>query len=275
MADTPPFALVALDLDGTALSADGTVSPRLKAAIAASLERGVQVILATGRMPQSATRYWLDLKLPPGPLIAFQGAMVVWQPDGRVEAKVNLPDAGARLTVQWALSHELLTQVYVGSELWVSREAARVRHYIEVNHIPALVRGAPDMTDWPEPPVKVLLQDEGARLDRLRGELEHLLRHEPVRVFKSQVDYLEVVHQAVGKSVGLAAAAKALGVDQSRVFAVGDAENDIDMLEWAGMGVAMGQAPARVKNAANAVTDSLDNDGCAKAIERWVLGDGA
>lgn len=266
---------MALDLDGTSVSADGAVSPRLKAAVAACLLRGVRVILATGRMPQSAARYWVELNLPPGPLIAYQGAMVVWQPDGRVEADVVLPDSGARLTVDWALSHDLLTQVYVGSELWVSREDPRVRRYIEVNHIAALVRGAPDLTDWPEPPVKILLQDDGDKLDRLRGELEELVRDEPVRVFKSQVDYLEIVHHRVGKSVGLAAAAQALGVKQSRVVAIGDAENDIDMLQWAGMGIAMGQAPERVKAAARFVTDSIDDDGCAKAIERWVLGSGA
>lgn len=247
------------------------MAPRLKRAIAECLKRDIRVILATGRMPQSADRFWVELGLPPGPLISYQGAMVVWVPEGRVEAKVTLPDEGARRAVEWALSHDLLTQVYVGTELWVSREDPRVRHYIDVNHIPAWVRGAHEITDWPEPPIKVLLQDDGVVLDHLRPELEALLKDEPIRVFKSQTDYLELVHSRVGKSVGLKAATDVLRISQQQVFAVGDAENDIDMLQWAGFGVAMGQAPQSVKDAADAVTATIEEDGAAQAIERWVL----
>lgn len=260
-----------LDLDGTALRTDGTVSERLKSAVGGCLDRGVRVILATGRMAQSAERFWNELNLPPGPLIAYQGAMVIWVPDERVAAKVTLPDEGARRAVEWALQRDLLTQVYVGTELWVSREDVRVRRYIDANHIPAWVRGETEMTEWPEPPIKILLQDESAVLDKVRQELQPIVAPYPIRLFKSQSDYLELVHKNVGKSVGLDVAAKALNVSPERVLAIGDAENDIDMLKWAGLGVAMGQAPADVRAAADWVTDSVDDDGAAKAIEHWVL----
>jgi Cof subfamily protein (haloacid dehalogenase superfamily) len=262
---------VALDLDGTALRRDGTISGRLKRAVARCQSQGTAVILATGRMPQSALRYWNELQLKPGPLVSYQGAMVSSVPDGRVLAKTALTDAAARLAVQWALERELLTQVYVGSELWVSREDPRVRQYIDANHIPAWVRGAVELTDWPEAPIKILLQDDSAVLDRLRPELEAQLAGQPVRVFKSQPDYLEVVHEKVGKAQGLQEVARILGVEQARVLAVGDAENDLDMLRWAGFGVAMGQAPDIVQQAADAITGTVDADGAAEAIERWVL----
>lgn len=271
MGDATSYALVALDLDGTAVRTDGTVSLRLKRAVSLCQERGIRVILATGRMPQSALRYWQDLGLSPGPLIAYQGALVMWVPNGQIVTRVGLPDDGARQAVDWAVSHGLLTQVYVGAELWVSREDARARHYIDVNHIPALVRSAKDITEWPEPPIKLLLQDREAVLDGLRGELETLLKPYPVRVFKSQADYLEVVSDRVGKSVGLQAVADLLQIPRNEVLAVGDAENDLDMLEWAGFGVAMGQAPAAVKSACDGVTASVDEDGAAVALERWVL----
>lgn len=260
-----------MDLDGTAVQPDGRVSPRLKEAVRGCLGRGIHVILATGRMVQSAARYWRELELQPGPLIAYQGAVVAMMPEGRIVAQVNLPEAGAKLAVTWALDHDLLTQVYVGPELWVSREDARVRNYIEVNHIPAWVRGPLELTEWPEPPIKILLQDQAAVLDDVRGDLEALVAAYPMRVFKSQADYLELVSNEVGKAVGLAAAARILGVDQHRVLAIGDAENDIDMLEWAGFSVAMGQAPEHVKSAADVVTERVDEDGAAHAIERWVL----
>lgn len=262
---------MALDLDGTAVRTDGTVSERLKRAIRECHKRNIRVILATGRMPQSALRYWQELDLSRGPLIAYQGALVMWVPDGEIVSRVALPDDAARTAVDWALRHGLLTQVYVGRELWVSREDARARRYIDANHIPALVRSPQEIVDWPEPPIKLLLQDQEAVLDRLRDDLQELMRSYPVRIFKSQADYLEVVSDRVGKSVGLEAAAALLEIPRERVVAIGDAENDLDMLEWAGFGVAMGQAPDAVKTSCDAVTGSVDEDGAALALERWVL----
>ncbi len=261
-----------MDLDGTTLQPDGRISDRLKAAVKRARQAGIHVILATGRMVKSAEPFWKELELSPGPLIAYQGAVVANMPSGEIVAHTLLPGDGAKLAVRWALDRELLTQVYVGSELWVSREDSRVRAYIEKNHIPAWVRDADEMLEWPEPPIKVLIQDEPEVLDRVRRELEPHLKDAPIRVFKSQPDYLELVHQDVGKAVGLRAAAEALQVPQAQVMAIGDAENDMDMLAWAGLGVAMGQAPEAVKQQANVVTGTIEQDGAAQAIERYALG---
>ncbi len=265
------YTLVALDLDGTAVRSDGDVSERLKEAVKECQRRHITVMLATGRMVQSAVPYWQALGLGEGPLVAYQGAVVAMMPEARIVEKTTLPQAGALAAVRWAIEIGLLTQVYVGQELWISREDPRARHYIEVNHIPGWVRGAHEIMDWPEPPIKVLLQDEGAVLDAIRGELEQVVAPYPIRVFKSQTDYLEIVHDAVGKAKGVAEAARLLGIERQHVLTVGDAENDLDMLEWAGMGVAMGQAPDVVKRAADAVTAAVDEDGAALALERFVL----
>lgn len=265
-------ALIALDLDGTTLQPDGRISDRLKEAVKRARQAGIHVILATGRMVKSAEPFWRELELSPGPLIAYQGAVVANMPSGEIVAHTLLPDGGAKLAVHWALERELLTQVYVGSELWVSREDPRVRAYIEKNHIPAWVRNGEEMLNWPEPPIKVLIQDEPEVLDRVRRELEPHLKDTPIRVFKSQPDYLELVHQDVGKAVGLKAASEALHIPRAAVMAIGDAENDMDMLAWAGLGVAMGQAPDEVKKAADVVTGGIAQDGAAQAIERYALG---
>ncbi len=176
----------------------------------------------------------------------------------------------------WALEQNLLAQVYVGSGLWVSQADSRVSQHIDPSHMSDVVRvrGPEALLGWPEAPIKVLLQGESAGLDRVRGELEALMRWEPVRLLRSHADFLELVHRYAGKSVGLQAAARALGIAQNRVLAIGDAETDVDMLEWAGFGVAMGQATESVKRAANAVTETVEQDGAARAIARWVLGFG-
>lgn len=228
-------------------------------------------MLATGRMVQSASPFWRDLGLRPGTLVAYQGAVVAKMPEEEILAKTLLPEDAAQHAVAWALQHAILTQVYIDRELWVSAEDSRVRHYVDAHHIPAWVRSGDELLEWPEPPIKILLQDEPTRLDQLRPALEAQLKGFPVRIFKSQPDFLEIVSGNVGKADGLSKAADALHIPQSQVMAIGDAENDIDMIQWAALGVAMGQAPAEVREAADRVTDSVDQDGAAKAIERWVL----
>ena len=271
LAISQKVALIALDLDGTAVQSTGEVSPRLQKAVSQALTQGVRVILATGRMVQSARPFWEALALPEGPLVAYQGAVVALMPSGSILSETTLPDKGARIAVKWALQRHLLVQVYINTELWVSREDERVRRYIDANHIPAWVRGENELTAWPDPPIKILLQDEPGVLDRIRQDLAALIEPFPIRVFKSQSDYLELVSNKVGKAFGLAAAAKQLGVSREQVMAIGDAENDMDMLAWAGIGVAMGQAPDAVKGSAKYVTDPVDEDGAAHAIERFVL----
>lgn len=199
-----PYGHVALDLDGTALQPDGTVSPALRAAVAACVERGIAVIVATGRMPQPAQYYWGALHLPPCPIIAYQGAMVIWMPDGRVESQIALPERAARRAVTWALEQNLLAQVYVGSELWVSQADSRVLQHIDPSHMSDVVRvrGPEALLDWPEAPIKVLLQGESAVLDRVRGELEGLMRWEPVRLLRSHADFFGTGPQAGGQIRG-------------------------------------------------------------------------
>ncbi|MCY0863418.1 MAG: Cof-type HAD-IIB family hydrolase [Sulfobacillus sp.] len=267
----PRIALIALDLDGTSVGPDGQLTPRLVAAVEKARAAGVRVILATGRMVQSAAPYWQALSLEPGPLVAYNGGVVAWMPEGEVRFKRTLPDTGARLMVNRALAAELLVQVYIGQELWVSREDARVRRYVEQHHIAAWVRNGEELLDWPEPPIKLLLQGEPDVLDGFRHLVQSEAEQHGIRVFKSQRDYLEMVPEGVGKGPALKVAADLLGIPQAQVMAIGDAENDVDMIRWAGLGVAMGQAPESVQSAADWVTLPLTEEGAAVAIERWVL----
>jgi hypothetical protein len=155
--------------------------------------------------------------------------------------------------------------------MWISREDSRARHYIESNHIPAWVRSGDEIFDWPQAPIKILLQADSTTLDQFRPVIEAHASDFNYRVFKSQQDYLEIVQQGVGKGPALQEVCQSLGIVSSQVMAIGDAENDIDMLRWCGFGVAMGQAPASVKRVARFVTDPIEEDGAALAIEKWVL----
>lgn len=272
MADKTHIAMIALDLDGTSVNTSGAISGRLIAAVERAAAQGIRVMLATGRMVQSARPFWLQLGLGQGPLIAYNGGQTVMMPEGTPLFATSLSDQAAKFVVTEALAYDLLAQVYVGDELWISREDIRARHYIETNHIPGWVRPAQDILEWPEPPIKILLQADPQILNQFRPILESRAQELGMRIFKSQADYLEVVREGVGKGPALKALAQRLNIPQEQVMAIGDAENDADMLAWAGWGVAMGQAPADVKSVARAVTKSVDEDGAALAIEKWALG---
>jgi HAD superfamily hydrolase (TIGR01484 family) len=185
--------LLVLDLDGTALQEDGSLSMELIEAVTRIQQTGVQVMLATGRMMRSAIPYWMQLSLGTGPLIAYNGSMVAEMPSERSWFSWHLNSDVARLVVSRALDSDILTQVYVGNELWLSREDERAQNYIAVNHIPGEVKIGRDILRWPAPPIKILLQDNPERLDRFREDITPEVLGLQGRLFKSQEDYFDIV----------------------------------------------------------------------------------
>lgn len=261
--------LLAVDLDGTVINAEGQVSVGVRQALKSAGDHGIRVMLATGRMGASARLYWQDLGLPAGPAVCYNGAAVIDLPGGAYWFWDTLSDTTARRVVQQALAGGYLTQVYVGDELWVSREDPRVRRYVASNHIPVWVRQGEELVNWPTPPIKILIQDEPSALARLRSAMEPWAKD--VRLVNSQRDYLEVLSKETGKGRALKKVAERLGLEPCQVAAVGDGENDADMLSWAGLGIAMGQGHPAAKAAANIVAPPIDQDGLATAIHRYVL----
>ena len=114
--------LIVLDVDGTVLTADGAVSHRVRESVRQALQKGIRVMLATGRMVQSARQIWEELGLPEGHLIAYNGAVIASMPDGAHRVVHHLPSDAAQWLVKEALRYDILTQVYVGKELWVSQK---------------------------------------------------------------------------------------------------------------------------------------------------------
>ena len=272
--EVEPVELVAIDLDGTAMQSGDVISDPVRAAIKAVQDQGVRVMLATGRMVQSAALYSQDLGLRDGPAICYNGAAVADLPDMHFWFRDTLPDEAARVLVRHLVDENYLVQVYVGLEIWASREDARVRRYVERNHVAAWVRGPNEIVAWPEPPIKVLVQDTPGRLAGLRMELEE--NGVPgMRLVESQSDYLEVLAEQSGKGRALAQVAGRLQIPRERVMAVGDGENDADMLAFAGLGVAMGQGHPAAKAAADLIAPPVEDDGLAWALLRLLQPSGS
>ncbi len=273
----PRIRLLALDLDGTVLGPALTIRPRVLHAVAEACDTGVIVVVATGRMYQSALPIARSLGLDT-PLICNQGAYV--REGSREDAAPGpllyhrpMRASVARDVIVWTRARGLdphlntddRLMMEIGDEgaadyerlLWVKAEFVP-------DHVKAVRRR----------PTKVLAVGPPGLAERVLEEArEEFLDRAQVTV--SHPEYLEWTAPGVHKGRALAWLARRLRVPRRQVMAVGDQLNDLEMLAMAGHGVAMGDAPEAVRAAARYVTAPFERDGVAVAIDALVLGRGS
>lgn len=262
-----PYRFLALDLDDTLLNEEGRISPRNRAAVRAAQARGVVVTLATGRMYRSARVFAEELGLVV-PLITYNGALVK-DNAGQVYLDRPLPLTAARIALNVAREHDIHVNLFLDDELYVDRDDEWTERYRKSSGVTP--RFVPDLADvLTRAPNKVLLIAEPERLHSLRPELTARLGSE-ARITSSKPTFLEIIHPEVSKRSGIEYLLAFFGLRPEEAIAVGDNYNDLEMLDLAGLGVAMGNAPPEVKAKADYVTASNIEDGVAQVIERFIL----
>ncbi|GAW29784.1 Cof-type HAD-IIB family hydrolase [Carboxydocella sp. ULO1] len=263
--------LIAIDLDDTLLRTDCTISPRAQAAIKAASARGVAVTLATGRMYRSARPYALELGLDL-PLITYQGALIKSGLSGEELWHCPLPPEMAAEIITLAREEGIHANIYLDDHLYVEKATAEAEAYSQLARVPYTVeedlRGR--ILASGQGPSKILLIAEPERLDQLAAALRPRWQGK-VQLAKSKDHYLEFTHPEASKGQALIALCRYLDLELKDAMAIGDSFNDLDMIELAGIGVAMGNAKPEVKAIADYVTLANDDDGVAEAIHRFVL----
>lgn len=260
--------LVALDLDDTLLDSRLQVAPECQEAILQVREMGVQVTLATGRMFRSALPYaqQLDINVP---LITYQGALVKNSGSGETLYYRPLPGEYTLPLLERVREVGYHCQLYLDDELYMEKLTAEGKQYASVAGVKPVIVDSLDGVLKKETTKMVIIHFDLQALDelekRLRDEFSHLY------ITRSKPAYLEVLHPEATKGKALAAVAEYFGVKQDEVMAVGDSYNDLKMIRWAGLGVAMANAPSAVRKEADYVTCSNDENGVAEALGRWVL----
>lgn len=268
---TVAVRLIALDMDGTLLNNALEITPHTRDVLREARARGVTVVLATGRMHCSARPYARALGLGDVPLVSYNGALVRMSESGRVLLHRPLAMTAARAIADYAEGRGFHLQVYVNDQYLVREDCEKARRYAQIAGIPPVVAGAPLAGAICARPTKMLLYEDEGILRQVALDLRALAgRH--VNLSFSYSYFLEIVRAGVSKAGALAWLAKRMGIDRSEIMAVGDSENDLEMLEYAGLGVAMGNASAEIRSRAGYVTLSNDEDGVATAVERLVLG---
>ncbi len=261
--------LIAVDLDHTLLNSKRVIAPEDMAAIKAARAMGVDLTVATGRMFPAALPYCLELDIDL-PVITYQGALVKTMLSHEELLHLRLDIDVAREVLRFAHARNLHLNVYNGDTLLVTEENELTERYRTVNRIPVIVE--PELKyrlDF-APTKLVIIENDGAVMDKLEAELR--LLYEPrYDISRSLPHLLEIGHPDATKSKALDFLANKLGIERREVMAIGDGLNDIDMLEWAGIGVAMGNSPDEVKAVADWVTSDNDHGGVARAIEKFIF----
>ncbi|NDL62123.1 Cof-type HAD-IIB family hydrolase [Acerihabitans arboris] len=265
------YRLVIFDLDGTILTPEKKLTPRFKRAVKHAVRLGVVIALASGRSLDSVLDVLRQLPLgdTPGYAIACNGALVWSRRPGRYVAKecleicdaLALSELGRRLGYACYMleNNHLLTDFPIapdaGGYLFSRLAVARL----------------PD--DWwvtPRRPPKMMFIEQKEKIDALPALIPpdiagryHFVRSEP--------NYYEVMKKGVHKGSACRTLAAYLGIPMAQVIAVGDEQNDKEMLLFAGVGVAMGNAAREIKSLADWVTDSNENEGAAKVLEHFII----
>lgn len=281
--------LIALDLDGTLLDSRGEVSARNRRALAAAREKGVAVALVTGRRFRDARPLALELGLDV-PVIAHNGALTKHARTLETVAAILMPRESAHACIRLGRAHgadALVSDDHLGAGVLVydhiSEGNEALAKYIAWSRrcvgeeAAAAIRCVPSLEDYLDhDPLHVAFSGNCAAIERLSVEMARELGADVklLLTLYSKQDFalLDILHPSVSKGAGLAAVAAEQNLSREEVMAVGDNLNDLEMLEYAGTGVRMGNAEPSLHGREDFhATATNDEDGVALAIERFVL----
>ena len=271
------YKLLALDLDGTLLNSDSEISEGNKEAIKDALNRNIKIIICSGRIFKGARIFarQVDLK---DPLIACNGALIKKTDTEKVLYDNPLSLEDSLKIVDICHEKDLYFHAYAGNVMYTERFDFNMSFYWNLNQ-KLQPRDRVDISivgDFSEMLCKnqmrvskfvVVSNDEGI-LSRARDKVAAI---NTVEVMSSKRGNFEVVNFGVNKGKALKYISDLLGIKREEIIAIGDNENDHSMIRFAGLGVAMGNAEEKIKEIADYITSSNDQDGVAEVIKRFIL----
>lgn len=265
--------LIALDMDGTVLTPAHEITEVVHAAITEAKRRGIKVVLTSGRPYIGMQRYIQHLGLNENEqyCISYNGALVQSALDGSCLAETTLGYSDYLRFEQLARDLGVHFQALDKYNLYTPNQniSRFTVHETEVTGIPLRYRAVEQMDQRLRFP-KLMMVDEPKKLDEAIASLPPAL-YQDYTLVKSSNHYLEILDKTANKGAAISKLAGMLNIASEETMAVGDHENDLSMLNWAGVGVAMGNAIDMVKQQANYHTTSNRDNGVAEAIQRFVF----
>lgn len=261
--------MIVSDLDGTLLDAAYRLSAANRQALREAAAQGVQVLLATGRMFRSAVRYAEEIGLN-SPIISYNGGMVQ-APDGTLLEASFLPPPVVAQVLGYVFQQGWHVQLYADDALFYAAPTTASRSYEQATRIQGMAVGqAGLLARTARVPKLLVVVADPSQTAAAMADLRQAFPDDIV-VMQSNPTYIEIVRPGVSKAAAMLEVARQRGIAAAEIMALGDSGNDISMLRAAGLGVAMGNAAAAVRQAADAVTGTVAEDGAAMAVRRYVL----
>ena len=262
------YKLLAMDLDGTLIGNDLLLSERVRRAVAAAEAAGVRAALATGRMFRATLPFAKALGITT-PAICYQGAMVHEIEGDGIIYQQAVPLDAARDAIAEAEARGLVALSYVNDWCYAGKDSPEAQFYARHSRIQPRFVG--ELLDWLDtPPTKLVIVSTAEQTDANVAHFREVFGNR-INVTKSYPLFTEIIHADVSKGRALARLAESLGIAREEVVAIGDNLNDLDMIQYAGLGIAMGNGAPAVRQAAGWVCPSQADDGVAVAIEERVL----
>ena len=268
------YEMIVLDLDGTLTNRDKVITPRTKAALMEAMEQGKKVVLASGRPTYGVMPLARELKLAEygGYILAYNGGVIMdCQTEELVFSRMLPVEANHRI-IELALKNRVDFLTYDGEVILTSNEEnpyAKIEsginhlrlHQLEIDEFFARV-------DFAVP--KFLFVDDGDYLASVEPKVKAALGKN-FRVYRSEPYFLEILPQGVDKAQSLERLLEVTGIKREEMIACGDGYNDLSMIKFAGLGVAMENGVLPVRKAADYITASNNEDGVGLVVEKFML----
>ncbi len=273
---TNDIRLIAMDMDGTLLNEEQLISKANQEALQAAVEKGVAIAICSGRLAGDSSLFALDAGLSTCRILSLNGAYCLDSPLGQAYHLQHMEDAAARQCIEVLSDYDITYACFQPGGATVIEGSALERKktwgtYHDREGAPKYRKGREALAETLDQGICKIVYVEDNDLAMLEEIRRRLLPIEGLDVTSSWSNNLELMPAGVCKGVAVRELAGRLGLQAENVMTLGDYDNDLSMIEYAGLGVAMGNASEAVKKAAQQITLSNHEDGVAEAIRRYVL----
>ncbi len=262
------YKLMAIDIDGTLLDKNSQIRQSTCDALKKMKDHGITVTFATGRFYPDAVYFAKMLKFS-CPMILLHGALIQSQ-DGKIIKKTELPPESVPVLIDIAKKEKVPFQIFHDNYLVIEKWSKWNDIYLSFSEIdPFVVTDISQYLKDQKSPFSFIFLGPEQRMAELRKVVEDRLSNS-IAIASAHPKLLEIIAPNVSKGRALKELAEIKNIDLSQTIAIGDSYNDIEMIEAAGLGVAMGNAPQEVKDVADYITKDNDNDGIAYFVSQFL-----
>lgn len=261
--------MLVLDIDGTIYKKNFTASETVKKTLKELVNNGIRVVLATGRMFSATIKVAQDIGITE-PVICYQGGYIrECNTDGCVIMQKNVPPEYTKEIINILRNNNIHCNIYMDDILVVEDDNETIKQYTDERNVKYIVADSFDSIELKNINKILAIDSDPKKIENLQKNLSYTYA-EDLYIIRSTPNFCEISNKEATKGNAIRFLSEKWNIKKEEIMAIGDQDNDIEMLKAAGIAVAMGNATDDLKKIADYVTDTVDNDGVVKAIEKFI-----